>query len=183
MSYEKSKTNHEQGTSVPCSSLISEDIEHEKPFFITWVTHNSRISQRMIDYKIKKGEPVFFNNEQEIEITRYIFSIVKEKEIKVITYNICRDHIHIIIVCKYSELDSIVRILKGKTTFLYKKNNNISEPIKIWAQKYNCSFIETEEKLYNSIRYIKNNRKKHNLTESYEIEQLVIDNCIGMYYM
>lgn len=152
-------------TSVPCENL--------QPFHITWVTHNSRVSERMIQYKVKRGEPFILDESQEIEITKYIFEIAKEKNINIIAYNICRDHVHILLYCEESQLNSVVCALKSKSTYLYKKNNNISESLSIWAQKYNCSYIESGDKFYACIEYIKNNRKKHNLPDNIILNDLI----------
>lgn len=125
-----SSTATEQGASVHCISVpcISSspssvycNTEHEKPFHITWVTHNSRTSQRMIEFKVKKGDPVILNECQEIEISKYISDIVKEKKLRVISFNICRNHVHILLYCKESELSNIICALKSKSTYLYKK--------------------------------------------------------------
>jgi len=68
---------------VPCLSYLSsstnENTEREKPFQVTWVTHSSRTSKRMVEYKIKKGEPIILNEQQEIEIAEYLSEIIKEK--------------------------------------------------------------------------------------------------------
>lgn len=139
---------------------------YEKFFHITWVTHNSRTSQRMIEYKVKKGEPTILSKEEEVEITSYITQISKEINLKVLAYNICKDHVHILLNCEETKLANIIRILKGKSTQLFKKKHDITQDFHLWARKYNCSYIETEEKFYSCIEYIKNNRKKHSLTEN-----------------
>lgn len=140
-------------------------------YHITWVTHNSRTSSRMIEYKVKKGEPIILDENMEIELTKYILETAKEKNITIFAYNICKDHVHILLSCIESELSNIICSLKSKSTFLYKKNNSITESIKIWAQKYNCSYIETEEKFYSCINYIKNNRNKHLLPKNHLLDK------------
>jgi hypothetical protein len=39
---------------------------------ITWVTHNARVSQRMVDYKVRKKEGVWLDRRSEFQITKYI---------------------------------------------------------------------------------------------------------------
>ncbi|HWA06251.1 MAG TPA: hypothetical protein VG961_06865 [Ignavibacteria bacterium] len=52
-------------------------------YHITWVTHNSRVSDRMKKYFKNKGlQPLVLNIEQEIEITSCISRIVKEDNLK-----------------------------------------------------------------------------------------------------
>ncbi len=137
----------------------------KKHYHITWVTHNSRTSQRMIDYKVKKGDAVWLDEKAELKITEIIKNIVIENNINVLNYNICGDHIHILLVCEKEELSNIVRILKGKSSQKYKEFLQIpkEEKFTLWAQKYNISYIETDKKLNAVIEYISNNRIKHNL--------------------
>jgi hypothetical protein len=78
-----------------------------------------------------------------------------------------------LLFCKESELNNIVCILKSKSTYLFKKNNAITDSITLWGQKYNCSYIENEEKFYACIEYIKNNRKKHLLPENESLNTLI----------
>ncbi|MFO7799951.1 MAG: DNA methyltransferase, partial [Rhodohalobacter sp.] len=87
--------------------------KEKQAFHVTWVTHNARTSQRMNDYKVKKGEPIWLNEELEIFITQEIAEIVKEDELNVLAYNICEDHVHILLVCEPDALPNIVRKLKG----------------------------------------------------------------------
>ncbi len=139
--------------------------KEKKVHHITWVTHNSRTSQRMIDHKVKKGDAVWLDENAELEITRIIKNIVVENDFNVLNYNICGDHIHILLVCEDDELSNIVRKLKGKSSQKYKEYLKIpkEEKFTLWAQKYNNSFIKTDEKLYATIEYISNNRIKHEL--------------------
>ncbi len=97
-------------------------------YHITWVTHNSRVSERMKKYSKNKGlQPLVLNIKQEIEITSYISKIVNEDGLKITAYNICADHIHLILFSDEIKRDNIVRKLKGKSTQLYKENRNIND--------------------------------------------------------
>ncbi len=44
-------------------------------YHVTLVTHNSRISQRMLEYNIKKGNGVWFDENSEVKITEIIKNI------------------------------------------------------------------------------------------------------------
>ena len=90
-------------------------------YHIIWVTHNSRISERMILYHIKRGEPFILNKSEEIEVTHYILDMVKEYQLRILTYNICQDHVHLVLVCQKDKHASIIGKLKGKSSTLYKK--------------------------------------------------------------
>ncbi len=86
-------------------------------YHITWVTYNSRISERMKLYNKKRPQySVMLDGQQEIEVTKYICEIVTEDKLNIMSYNICSDHVHLILACKKSHRDNIVRKLKGKST-------------------------------------------------------------------
>ena len=209
-------------------------------FHITWATYGSRTSQRMIDhkkviehYRIRKSEnpllqAIELTDADEIEITEYIAEIVKKDNLRVLAYNICRDHIHIVIVCDDGELSRIVRKIKSVTARKFNFAHGKTIPVKntgasphaprgfdditrnmvacplvddapigsatptkwdmgacprvhkrgqtqnrLWAQKFNWSYIETDERLANSIAYTENNRIKHNLEPNEALEPII----------
>jgi REP element-mobilizing transposase RayT len=146
-------------------------------FHITWVTHNSRVSPRMIEYKVKidRNNQVRLSLEDEVLITKFILQIVKDDRLKVLAYNICEDHVHIVLVCEQNKLSNTIRKLKGKSTQLYKYYKKIpkEEECHLWAQKFNISYLESERKLMNVVEYVKNNRIKHQLPENKGLQPLV----------
>jgi REP element-mobilizing transposase RayT len=143
-------------------------------FHITWVTHSSRISARMRKYNAdKKLEPTILSLEQEIEITKYISQIVRENKIKIFIYNICCNHVHLLLFCENDKRDNIVRKMKGRSTQLYKNNHDFISEFHLWAQKYNYWTILSENQLTSTYEYIKNNRVKHSLPKSGELERII----------
>ena len=141
--------------------------KQKKPFHITWVTHNSRISQRMIDNKVKLGEAYWLENDQEVEVAKTIKTIVEQDELNVMAFNSCGDHIHLLLVCEEEEIPNIVRKLKGKSSQKLKEYLQIpkEEQFTLWAQKYSTTYIDSEQQLWNTVEYIKNNRQKHGLED------------------
>ncbi len=92
------------------------NIFHEKSkkaWHVTTATHNSRYSQRMFDNHIVVGEPVWLDQEDEIIITEVIKDIVIADKLTVLEYNICGDHMHILLVCDEVELPKIIGKLKS----------------------------------------------------------------------
>jgi REP element-mobilizing transposase RayT len=160
-----------------------------KAFHVTWPTYNSRLSERMIRHiniinkaRMNKGlQPLaestgwYFDEQMEIELTKQIAKMVRENEYGVLAYNICGDHVHILLVCEDNELNEIVRKLKGRTSYEMRKWLNIEkdEEFHLWAQKFNKSFIDGEDQLGNTIEYINNNRTKHSLPDSKGLKPLV----------
>jgi|GEM_PF-1058541 len=92
-------------------------------FMVTWVTHNSRVSERMIEFGVRRGEAVQLEIEDEIRIMSIVENISREDQLRIIETNICRDHVHMILVCGYEERDGIVRRLKGKSAYQYFRGN------------------------------------------------------------
>jgi type I restriction-modification system DNA methylase subunit len=85
----------------------------KKAWHVTTATHNSRYSQRMFDNRVKKGEPVWLSDKEEIIVTETIAEIVEKDKLNIIAYNICGDHAHIIIACTENELPKIVQKIKA----------------------------------------------------------------------
>ena len=157
-------------------------------YHIVLTTHNSRTSQRMIDYKVQKGPAVEFTLEQEIEITGYFKNIITENQYRCLAYNICQDHVHLILVCEYEELKDIVKTLKGKSSYLYQSNGfkPIGEPL--WSQKFYFADLEVmkpseisyrpgyafkEPYIEVATRYIQKNRVKHELPVSSRLQKII----------
>lgn len=142
---------------------------------LTWVTHNSRTSQRMIDNKVKKGDAFLLDNENEVVISKAIAGIVKEDDLNVMAYNICIDHVHMLLVCEDKEVPNIVRKLKGKSSQMLKEQLQIpkEEQFTLWAQKYSNTHIDNVDQLWNTVEYIKTNREKHELPTNKGLQPLV----------
>ncbi len=69
-------------------------------FHVVLTTHNSRTSQRMIQLGICKGKPIYLSLEEEIALTEIIGNIIKENGYLCLEYNICKDHVHLLLVCE-----------------------------------------------------------------------------------
>ncbi|MCD4691865.1 MAG: transposase, partial [Calditrichales bacterium] len=209
-------------------------IKEEKAWHITFATHDSRTSQRMIDHKVRLRRhngtrpyamPIWLEMEDEIKVTEYISGVIKEDKLKVPAYNICGDHVHLILVCEKEERDGIVGKIKaissrqyniwtGKTIPATKSDAPdadkdtgttvtdtgivstrghvpLSSPslslsssssssskkspaqAHLWTQKYGKKEITDQRQLYNTIKYINNNRKKHGLPFSKDLQSMV----------
>jgi REP element-mobilizing transposase RayT len=142
-------------------------------YHVTWVTHSSRVSERMVTYKVKSGEPLQLDDELELEITGYVAQIVKENKLQVLAYNICKDHVHMILVCDSSDLNTTVGKLKGKSGFLFKKAHNIIDAFHLWGQKFHAEEIKSEAQLEKTMNYVRFNREKHGLNVNKGIYPLV----------
>ncbi|MGH2575408.1 MAG: transposase [Ignavibacteria bacterium] len=139
-------------------------------FHITCVTHNSRISERMIKYKVKVGTPVELSDKDEIALAKHFSEIVKNDKLNIIAYNSCKDHIHFVIACEAERLSPIIQKIKSITARKFSENKEISQ---LWAQKFNRKVIYKEKQLSDVIFYVNNNRLKHNLKDIPELKSVI----------
>ncbi|RLD57743.1 MAG: hypothetical protein DRJ01_13510 [Bacteroidetes bacterium] len=82
----------------------------------------------MFDNNVKLGEAAWIDKEGEIIITKAIAEIVKDDKLNVIEYNICGDHMHMLLVCTEDERDRIVGKLKGVSSKKYNIAKGITVP-------------------------------------------------------
>jgi REP element-mobilizing transposase RayT len=142
-----------------------------KVYHVTWPTHNSRVSERMQQYKVKTGEPVWLDEEAEYKITTYFREVIKKYNIGCIAYNICGDHVHKLIVSRKEDLPAVVRTLKSISARKYNISIGVTEVNKgpgqrvnhLWAREYNSTLIAGENQLQGIMKYIEQNREKHGL--------------------
>jgi len=174
--------------------------KERKAFHITTATHDSRTSQRMIDYKVRelrdngtrpKAEGIWLTPEDEILITKTVTEIVKEDSLNVMAFNICGDHMHILLVCEEEEVSKIIQKIKAKTSRSVNIKKGITTTMEhaplsgsrgekqnsLWTQKFGNNPIKDEKQLWNTVAYIQNNREKHELPTIKEIEAFVKQMC------
>lgn len=144
----------------------------KKAWHVTFVTHDTRTSARMIKYNVRERQAngkmhiyrsVYLNEKDGLKVSEIIAEIVLEKEINCLAYNIGVDHVHMLLVCDEEELSEILRKLKGKSAQKFKEYLGISkeETYNLWAQKSDKKLILSEEQFQNTLNYIINNRDKH----------------------
>jgi REP element-mobilizing transposase RayT len=160
-------------------------------FHVTCVLHDSRQSERMFQLKIENKAKMWLSFDEEIKLTEIIKEIVKEKNILIWAYNICGDHVHMILVCEKEELTKIVQCLKSMSsrafniwkglTIVNHRDSGACSTVKthrqtqkhFWARKFNRKEIITEEQLHNTFQYIQLNRLKHGLSENKKLNQII----------
>ena len=143
----------------------------------------------MIKYRVDKGPPLLLDLDKEIYLTKLICDVFKTCNYKCISYNICRDHIHLIIVCHQENLPRIIQRIKSETSRKFNKkylsagpmSDNSNHARSLWSQKFfrvelnkytiaNLSkipgYLYNDSHLEKAMRYIYHNRKKHGLPDS-----------------
>ncbi|MDA3906730.1 MAG: N-6 DNA methylase [Bacteroidales bacterium] len=176
--------------------------KERKAWHITTATHNSRYSQRMFDNYVKLGDPVWLSEKEEEIVTETIVEIAEKDKLNIISYNICGDHMHMLLVCEEKEVPNIVGKIKsmsaracniemGRTmsertpgaetkTMAHASLSTENSPetrgktqAHLWTQKFGCKEIKSDEQLNNTIGYIRNNRQKHNLADNIKLRNLI----------
>lgn len=109
--------------------------KEKKAFHITTATHDSRTSQRMIDYKVRelrdmgtrpKAEGIWLEPKDEVLITKTVAKIIKEDNLNIMAFNICGDHMHLLLVCTEEEVAKIMQKIKAKTSRIVNINRGIT---------------------------------------------------------
>lgn len=100
--------------------------KHKKAYHITTAIHDSRTSARMVKYKVRERREmgtnpypnvIYFTPEDDLLITKTIANIVKEEKLNLLAYNICADHLHLLLVCDIDEIPAIMQKIKGRTSY------------------------------------------------------------------
>ena len=98
--------------------------KQKRAWHITTATHDSRTSQRMIDYKVRLlrdhgmrpyADPMWLDPMEEKIVTETVAEIVKADQLNVLAYNVCGDHMHLVLVCEEEEVPKIVGKIKSMT--------------------------------------------------------------------
>ncbi len=153
----------------------------KKGWHITCATHNSRYSQRMLDNHVEWGDAVWLSEKEEKIVIETIAKIANEDNLNIIAFNVCGDHMHLLLVCEEHEVPKIVgklksisaracniemgRTIPGSSSPDASARERGTAQAHLWTQKFGCKEITSEEQLENTIAYIRNNRVKHGLPE------------------
>ena len=132
--------------------------------FVTWVTHNSRVSERMVSYNppdfIEGLRPVVFNYKDQIRVAELIVQGAIKYHLSIITFNVLPDHVHALVsIDSDDELASKIGNIKGYVAHMIRKEQGLSR--RIWARKFNRKWIKDDMHYVNVIDYINQNHIKH----------------------
>lgn len=171
--------------------------DHYYPYHIVASIHDSRTSQRMIDYRARerrfngikpKAEVIYLTKKEELLITQCVMELCYELKLRVAAFNLCLDHMHILLVCRMHEISKIMHRIKGRTAKLCNEHRAHTRPKGInplggslhkdgstpfWSQKFYCKPILSSEQYWNTVNYIENNKVKHNLPKNPDMELII----------
>ncbi|MCG2811504.1 MAG: Eco57I restriction-modification methylase domain-containing protein [Candidatus Aminicenantes bacterium] len=142
--------------------LVDREIDADL-WFVTFVTHNSRVSERMVTFGVKSGEPLFFSPEDQIFVAEKIAEKCKKENITVVAMNILPDHVHMVIAATdETDLTEKIRKIKGYSSYEFQRFWEWAKGTEhVWAQKFNSRLIKDDNGLATIIHYVQNNHLKH----------------------
>ena len=164
-------------------------------FHVILTTYNSRTSKRMQKLNISSGNSRHLNLEDEIALTKIFRDLIVKNNYKCIAYNICGDHVHLLVVCEKQNLVNIIQKLKSISSKLFNRLPLTQSYLRnadkrhLWSQKFYSAALDEfkltssnmglnnnrNSHLFNTILYINRNRQKHNLTISSELESIITE--------
>lgn len=154
-------------------------------WFATFVTHNSRVSERMVTYGVHSGAPLIFSSDEQVEIATHIIDVCHRHHIAICALNVLPDHVHMVLAARDSaELTDFIRKIKGYSAYAFHRGadtgnglkpvvetterpdsfNNGLQPIAqspVWAQKSHWTPITNSDQLENILYYVRTNHEKH----------------------
>ena len=145
-----------------------------KRIFITWVTHNSRMSERMIKFRVKKDEGYFLEDEDRVLIYDLICEKLEDLWIKDFTLNVLSDHVHLVFMVEENDLSKIMKNIKWAVSFKYLKLKWFTKSWdwvqnKLWAKSFSKTYLDTDENYEKAIKYTLTNHKKHEINNIYQL--------------
>lgn len=131
-------------------------------WLVTFVTHNSRVSERMVRYGIRPGKPVIFQPDDQELIAVALMETAQKQGIRVLALNVLPDHVHMIIDAESeARLTDSVRKFKGYAAYKLRNAHRATTGNHVWAEKFNRRPIRDTKTLRNMLHYVMCNHLKH----------------------
>lgn len=131
-------------------------------YLLTFVTHNSRISERMIRLGILGGTPLILNPSVRATVSSALARAAVEHSIPLLALNVLPDHAHVVASIP-SPLDValVAQILKGRSSFVVRRSEMLSKQSHLWAQKFHRWPLRSETEVLDAVRYVLYNHLHH----------------------
>jgi len=142
----------------------------EDLWFVTFVTHNSRVSERMVQFGVTdpqgKGlQPLVLTPEEQIAVAESLFDTARRHGFAFAALNVLPDHVHAMLpAADQKTLAARVRMLKIFSAQAINERRQRTKGAHVWAQKFNRKHIETENDAARIYDYINQNQLKHQET-------------------
>jgi REP element-mobilizing transposase RayT len=131
-------------------------------WLVTLVTHNSRVSERMVEYGVQKGHPRLLSPAEQIEVARLLVEACTRHGLPLCAVNLLPDHVHIVTSAESEEaLEQRVGRVKGSVSRSLGKALGEEKGGHLWARKFNRRRLKTPEAARNAIEHVQGNHHKH----------------------
>jgi len=136
-------------------------------WFVTFVTHNSRVSERMVEFGVtdSKGkglQPLVFSPEEQIVVAESLFDTAKRHGFNFAAANVLPDHVHVLMpALDEGLLADRVRALKVFSAQAVNRRRGAPKGTHVWAQKFNRQSVCTGDEVSRITEYILANHQKH----------------------
>ena len=161
---------------------------------VVFTLKNSRYDFEKVRSKKSAGYiaptyPFIEGKEEEI-LVEEICNVAIGLNLQILALNFCGDHVHCIIWSKTEDLSTLMRLWKGKISYIYNRrlypNFDVKNAVKpdgtkqaLWAKSYYQKILLSHSEVQKTMNYIINNRLKHGLkplsiSSINRIEQLII---------
>lgn len=131
-------------------------------WLITFVTHNSRVSERMVRFGVRVGSARILNPMNQVAVARAILDACQRHNIKLLDLNVLPDHVHMILSAGDSgQLSDYVRRIKGYCSRVFRRQQSNGDSQPLWAQKFHRWPLRGDEELRGAQHYVRNNHLKH----------------------
>jgi len=139
-------------------------------WFVTFVTHNSRVSERMVQFGVTdrqgKGlQPLVLTPEEQVAVAESLFDTARRHGFAFVALNVLPDHVHAMLPAPDEKtLASRVRKLKTFSAQAINQRRQRTRGAHVWAQKFNRKHVDTENDAARIYDYINQNQLKHQET-------------------
>lgn len=131
-------------------------------WLVTFVTYNTRVSERMVIYNGKGDAPVVFSPEEQVLMLKKILEACQRHQIKVVACNILPDHVHMILIANdEKQVSEYAGKIKGYSAYAFQRERQQEKGHATWAREFHHKAIPDEEKFGLAMDYVMNNHLKH----------------------
>jgi len=136
-------------------------------WLVTFVTHNSRVSERMVRFGVtdeagKGPKPLVLTPEEQVFVAGVLLEVARSQAMALLGMNVLPDHVHLVLLARDDEdLSMQVRRLKGRSARELARRRGLAKGAHVWGQKFNRKVITDEGMLSGALRYVENNHLKH----------------------
>ena len=113
---------------------------------------------------------------EQVAVAQSIRNTIREHSLDVAAFTVCEDHVHVLLACEGTRLQSSVKLLKGcSARFVRSRYPDSHATTKhLWGKHFYALEIDSPRYLENVIRYIHGNRERHGLPYNEELEGLLL---------